>query len=90
MATVPFPDMTTISGACPVYPDGAKSVTPGADTFAVPVHIYVGGSGNVAVRSANGAPAVTFVALPAGSMVPCRVIGIDVAGTTATSLIAVY
>ncbi len=91
MATITFPDLTTISAACPTYPDGAKAITPlDADVFAAPVSIYVGGTGNVAVRPANGQAAVTFVGLPAGSMVPCRVIGVNATNTTATSLVAVY
>lgn len=91
MATITFPNLTTTSGACPVFPDGAKAITPvDADVFAAAVSVYVGGAGNVAVRPANGGAAVTFVGLPAGSMVPVRVIGVNATNTTATSLVAVY
>lgn len=89
MAT-PFPNLTTVSGACPTFPDGAKSVPPGTNIFAAPVSIYVGGTGNVVVMPANGGASVTFVGLPAGSMVPCRVLSVVAEGTTAASLVAVY
>lgn len=91
MATIATPNLTTISVACPVFPDGALAVTPNnTDTFASPVSVYVGGSGDVTVRPANGNAAVTFSGLLAGQVVPCRVTGVNSTGTTATNLVAVY
>ena len=52
--------------------------------------IYVGGAGNVAVKTATGATAVTFTAPPVGSIIPVEINGgmIMATNTTATLLIA--
>ena len=91
MATIDTPNNTNFGAAMPSFPGSALAVTPSdVDEFASAVTIYVGGAGNVTVRPAFGGAAVTFVGLPAGSVVPCLVIGVDATGTTATSLVAIY
>jgi hypothetical protein len=68
----------------------AAPVTP-SDT--VPINcrsIYVGGAGNVAVKTTSSAAAVTFTAPPVGSILPIIIDGgyIMATNTTATLLIA--
>lgn len=51
--------------------------------------IYVGGAGNVAAVAQDGSVA-TFVAVPAGTVLPIRPIRINFTNTTATSILALY
>jgi hypothetical protein len=93
MATENLPNISTISGACPTYPDGAENYTPAndIDTFSSPAFVCLGGSGgNIVVRPANGAVAVTFTGLPVGYVLPFRVAGINLTGTTATGLVVIF
>ena len=86
-----FVEFSNESPTFPAFPGGALALTPSdADTFPVPVTVYVGAAGNVAVLPWNGGAAVTFVGLPAGSVLPCRVAGVLSTGTTAASLVGVY
>ena len=48
--------------------------------------IYVGGTGNVAVRTARGST-VTFSAVPAGSILPIKVDRVMDTNTTATGMV---
>lgn len=90
MATVALGVITTASSQCPVLPDGAKAITPSdVDTFAGSVAVYVGGAGIVTCSPANGGADVA-ITMPAGSMVPFRVLAVKAAGTTATLMVAVY
>ncbi|MFO1175770.1 MAG: hypothetical protein U1E48_11320 [Paracoccaceae bacterium] len=59
------------------------------DLTFVPRAIYVGQSGAVSARMANGG-SVTFANAQAGSFLPLRVAGINATGTTATGLIALW
>jgi hypothetical protein len=67
---------------------GPFAVTPSDSTDLGIRSVYVGVTGNVAVRSADTGVAVTFVAVPAGATIPAgfydRVLA---TGTTATSLV---
>lgn len=94
MATESLPNITTISGACPTFPDGAEAYTPvnDVDTFSSPAFVCLaGGGGNIVVRPANGAAAaVTFTGLPVGYVLPLRVAGINLTGTTATGLVVIF
>ena len=91
MATVATPNASNTIDAIPAFPGAAIAVTPAdADSFAQAVTIYAGGSGNIAVRPANGGATVTFFNVAAGTVLPCRVIGVNATNTTATNLIAVY
>lgn len=51
--------------------------------------IYVGVSGNVVVITPSGA-ALTFVAVPAGQILPIRCIRVNSTNTTAASMIALF
>jgi hypothetical protein len=59
--------------------------------FAQPTRaLYVGGYGNLTVDFADGGAAVTFVGVPAGSLLPFQVTRVYNAGTTASSIVALY
>ena len=81
---------TNYSPTFPMFPGDAAAVTP-SDTvnLANPSVIYVGGTGNVKVRTAQGSD-VTFVGVPAGAVIPVQVIRVWDNGTTATSMVAIY
>jgi hypothetical protein len=49
--------------------------------------VYVGGAGDVALTTGAGT-AVTFTAVPAGTLIPIFFTSIQKTGTTATSLLA--
>ncbi|SAJ89285.1 spike base protein, RCAP_Rcc01079 family [Burkholderia multivorans] len=64
----------------------AVAITP-SDTLAQTYRaIYVGGAGNVAVKTTGG-NTVTFTAPPVGSILPVEVQQVLATGTTATLLI---
>jgi hypothetical protein len=55
--------------------------------FATPVRgLYVGGAGNVVAVTLAGT-AVTFVGVPAGSILPIEVLRVNATGTTAANLV---
>ena len=90
MAKIALGVITTASPQCPVLPDGAQAITPSdADTFAGAVSVFVGGAGVVTCTPANGAADVA-ITMPAGSVVPFRVVAVKATGTTATLMVAVY
>lgn len=67
----------------------AKAITPSdADIYTGSFYVYVGVTGNVAIVPAGSDAAVTFVGVPAGSVVPCKAKAVFATGTTATSLLA--
>ena len=51
--------------------------------------LYVGGAGNVVAVDRNG-NAVTFVAVPAGAILPVVCIRVNATNTTATNIVALY
>ena len=67
----------------------ARPITPGDSTPVAFFGFYVGGAGDVVVKSAAGGPSgpnITFKACPVGMIIPlciCRVM----AATTATNLV---
>ena len=81
---------TNYSPTFPMFPGGAKAVTP-SDTvnLSYPSVIYVGGSGNVQVTTAQG-DQVTFNGLLAGQVIPVQVIRVWSTSTTATTMLAIY
>jgi hypothetical protein len=81
---------TNYSPTFPMFPGGAKTVTP-SDTvnLTYPSVIYVGVAGNVQVTTAQG-DQVTFNGLLAGQVIPVQVIRVWSASTTATNLLAIY
>lgn len=76
----------------PVTPCGGTSafvVTP-SDTAAFPASvIYVGTTGNVAIKPADGGAAVTFVGVPAGATLPALAMQVLSTGTTASNIVRV-
>ena len=60
-----------------------------ADLSFVSRAIYVGGDGNIAAVSPEG-QVVTFVGVPAGTILPIRCNRINLTGTTATNLVALW
>lgn len=68
---------------------GASAVTPSdTTTFDPPGRgVWVGTTGNLAVRMAGDQSVVTFVGVPAGYLLPIAVDRIMSANTTATSII---
>jgi len=52
--------------------------------------LYVGGAGNVSVIATDDSVAVTFVGVPAGSILPVRAKIVRSTSTTATSIVAMY
>lgn len=72
------------------FPYYAEAITPSdVDTWAQPVMVYVGGSGDVRVMPWGAQSAVTFAGVSGGSMLPVCVRAILATGTTATGLLAV-
>jgi hypothetical protein len=62
-----------------------------ATTFDPPTRgLYVGGAGDVAVRMFLGQANVTFVGVPAGTLLPICVDRVLSTGTTATSVVRLY
>lgn len=67
------------------------AVTP-SDATSLPgrcLGIYVGGTGDVALVGEDDV-AVTFVGVPAGTVLPCGAKRVNATGTTATSIVALY
>lgn len=52
--------------------------------------IYVGGAGDVAVKFFGNATAVTFVAVPAGTVLPVQAEKIMETNTDATNIVALF
>lgn len=53
--------------------------------------LWVGGAGNVAViTKASGGSAVTFVGVPAGTMLPVNAYKVMSTNTTATDIVGIY
>ena len=66
----------------------ASAITPSNTVeFQGPVVVYVGVTGNMAVKTAAG-DEVTFIGVQAGSVLPVRVKQVKSTGTTATNLLA--
>ena len=51
--------------------------------------VYVGGAGNVVIVTPNF-NAVTFVGVPAGTVLPVKAVRVNSTSTTATSLVGLY
>lgn len=72
-------------------PDRAEAVTP-SDSVDLPNPcdaLWIGGAGNVKLIAAGDTDAVTFVAVPAGSILPVRTRRVYSTLTTATSIVAI-
>lgn len=84
-------DKTTFASSGTTNPAGeAEEITPAdVDLTQYSRAIYVGGDGDLAVRMAGKENDVTFTAVPAGSLLPIRVLRVR-AATTATSIVVLY
>lgn len=72
--------------------DDAVAITPHDSTNitgGITRGVYVGGAGNVAAVFKHGA-VVTFMAVPAGTILPIRVSRINATSTTATNMVALF
>ena len=69
---------------------GGASITPSDTVQITTAHraVYVGGAGNLAVTLAEG-DAVTFVGVPAGTVLPIKCSLIKSTSTTATSILVI-
>lgn len=67
---------------------GGFVVTPSdVSTFAVRARaLYIGSDGNVTVTGANGAQ-VTFLGVPAGTILPIETLQVKASGTTASNIV---
>lgn len=73
------------------YPaQNAVAVTKSDSTVLNARALYVGGAGDVAIMPKKGGTAVTFVAVPAGAILPVYAAKVMSTNTTATSIIALY
>lgn len=68
-------------------PCEAVAITPGTTALSSVVGLYVGGAGNVAVKTEKGTT-TTFANVPAGTILPGRFQQVLSTGTTATNIVA--
>ena len=81
---------TNYSPTFPMFPGGATTFT-NSDTEYLPTPsvIYVGGTGNVKVTTAQGDDTI-FLGLQPGQVIPVQVIRVWATGTTAINLLRIY
>ena len=83
---------TNPSPTFPQFPGDAATVTVSVANDQVrfePSVIYVGTTGNVNVVTSQGTT-VLFTAVPAGAVIPVRVIGVLSTSTTASPLVRIF
>lgn len=68
----------------------ASAVTPSDTVEAGGSALYVGGTGNVTVNMQNGGNAVTFAAVPAGTILPIAFSRVRATLTTATLMVRLH
>jgi hypothetical protein len=70
----------------------AFAVTPNdsTDLLEIPKALYVGATGSLVVTLVDDSASVTFVAVPAGALLPIRPRRVHASGTTAASILALY
>lgn len=66
----------------------AIAIVPSANVIKTTRAIYVGGAGSLIVTTANGTVNVSFLGVPAGTMLPIQIIAFT--GGTATGVLALY
>ena len=70
--------------------DSAAAVTPSDSTIVNCRAIYVGTTGDVAVTTRDRGTAVTFVGVPAGTILPVQCSKVMSTNTTASDIVALY
>ena len=80
---------TNPSPTFPQFPGDATTVTASDTTRFVPSVVYVGTTGNVNVVTSQGTT-VLFTAVPAGAVIPVRVIGVLSTSTTASTMVRIF
>lgn len=75
--------------AAPIRRGFSIAPSDGADLAAELRAIYVGSSGDLALILASG-DAITLAGVPAGSLLPLRVVRVKASGTTAGLLVGLY
>jgi hypothetical protein len=81
--------LTNPSPTFPQFPGDAALVTLSDTTRFAPSVVYVGTTGNVNVVTSQGTT-VLFTAVPAGAVIPVRVIGVLSTSTTASTLVRIF
>jgi hypothetical protein len=69
--------------------NGAAAVTPSDVTEIKCLALYIGGAGNVVVHMPDRDVAITFFAVPVGTVLPVSARRV-LAATTATNIVALY
>lgn len=84
-------DMNLSVGSLNVPAESADDIVPSNTDELIHVSrgIYVGVTGNIKIKTLKGS-IVTFVAVPAGTILPVRARQVFVTGTTSSSLIALW
>ncbi len=77
------------ASVAPSNTDNIPYVGDGAGDKLWPCVLYVGGAGDLKVKTAGG-DEVTLVGVTAGSFVPVQVIRVFSTGTTATNIVALW
>lgn len=81
---------TNYSPTFPMYPGDAAAVTPSdTNNFPTASVVWVSGTGNVKVTTAQGSD-VTFLAVPAGMILPVQVLRVWSTGTSATGMVRIF
>lgn len=70
-----------------MFPSSAVAITKSDTDFVDLVGFYVGGTGDVAVKCSPGGTAVTFKAVPVGTVINLRVVQVMSTNTTATLIV---
>ncbi len=66
----------------------AAAITPTDNTQIGPFQgVYVGGAGNVALCPLGQTTVVTFTGVPAGTILPIAIQGVNASNTTATAIV---
>ena len=86
-----FQDIVTPATNCvAVTPSDTVAIAPPTDANKQCKGLYVGGAGNVVVLAADDTATVTFIGVPAGTILPVRAKRVNSTSTTATSIIALF
>lgn len=81
--------------------EATYNVTPARSAAAVTPHntnalsatsraLYIGGAGDIKIDLADSGSAITFVGVPAGTILPVQATRVYSTGTTATSIVALF